>query len=147
MPFGLPDYHKTNKTLHIGCEEPHAYFIPYADERSATRALRDESPYFKTLIGKWQLLYFSSVDEISDVPSLSFTSADKIDVPMNWQNVLGAGYDTPHYTNTNYPFPVDPPKERKSYIVFPAALWYTEERGNERWRYMGSKTEHGGPYC
>ncbi|MBP3309133.1 MAG: DUF4981 domain-containing protein [Clostridia bacterium] len=109
MPFGLPDYHKTNKTLHIGCEEPHAYFIPYADERSAARALRDESPYFKTLIGKWQLLYFSSVDEISDVPSLSFASADKIDVPMNWQNVLGAGYDTPHYTNTNYPFPVDPP--------------------------------------
>ncbi len=109
MPFGIPDYHKTNKVLHVGCEKPRAYFIPYADESTARAAFRDESCYFKTLIGTWQFLYFSTVDEIKDVPSLSFLSADKLRVPMNWQNELGAGYDTPHYTNTNYPFPVDPP--------------------------------------
>ncbi|MBQ9778791.1 MAG: DUF4981 domain-containing protein, partial [Clostridia bacterium] len=29
--------------------------------------------------------------------------------PRSWQTVLGRGYDLPHYTNVNYPFPFDPP--------------------------------------
>ena len=28
---------------------------------------------------------------------------------MSWQLALGRGYDTPHYTNVEYPIPVDPP--------------------------------------
>ena len=34
---------------------------------------------------------------------------DKMTVPRSWQTVLGKGYDTPNYTNVNYPYPVDPP--------------------------------------
>ena len=45
MPFGIYDYHKTLEHLHVGCEENHAYFIPYQDKESALGNLRDESGY------------------------------------------------------------------------------------------------------
>ena len=106
MPFGIPCYHKSQNTLHVGTEAPRAYFIPYSTEDEALRDRRDESPYFKTLIGKWNFKFYRSVYDITD---LFETGEDKVCVPMNWQNVLGAGYDTPNYTNVNYPYPVDPP--------------------------------------
>lgn len=109
MPFGLPDYHKSLDVLHFGCENNHAYFIPFADKESAMTLPRDESPYFKSLCGEWAFKYYPSVDLITDPMAVTFLDNERIDVPMNWQYALGRGYDTPHYTNTNYPYPVDPP--------------------------------------
>ena len=109
MPFGIPDYHKTLEHLHVGCEKNHAYFIPYADKQSALTGIRDESVYFKTLIGEWNFKFYSSVTEIGDINAVIFAEDDKLDVPMNWQNALDRGFDTPNYTNVNYPYPVDPP--------------------------------------
>ena len=109
MPFNLPDYHQTLSTLHLGCEKPHAYFIPYADRENALYGLRDDSPYFKTLIGEWNFKFFPSVYEIADPMQVTFGDGDKLDVPMNWQNALGRGFDTPNYTNVQYPFPIDIP--------------------------------------
>ena len=100
------NYHKTNKILHVGTEEPRAYFIPYHTEEAAKGGARDESLYFKSLIGVWDFKYYESVLD-ADVFA---APTDKIPVPMNWQNALGRGYDVPNYTNVNYPFPVDPPK-------------------------------------
>ena len=109
MPFGLPDYHKSLEHLHVGCEKNHAYFIPFADKESASSGVRDESPYFKTLIGEWNFKFFPSVTEIDDPYAVIFADEDKLPVPMNWQNALDRGFDTPNYTNVNYPYPVDPP--------------------------------------
>ena len=109
MPFGLPDYHKSLDVLHFGCESTHAYFIPFADAESARSENRDESVYFKTLCGEWSFKFFPSVTEIGDPMEVTFGEDERIDVPMNWQNALGKGYDTPNYTNVNYPYPVDPP--------------------------------------
>ena len=107
MPFGIPEYHKNLSTPHVGCEKPHAYFIPHRD--ACTLDLqREHSPYFKSLCGSWDFKFYNSVTEINDDPeAISFT--DKLDVPMNWQYALGRGYDVPHYTNHLYPFPMDPP--------------------------------------
>ncbi len=109
MPFGVPNYHKSLKDLHVGCEKNHAYFIPFQDKETALGKLRDESSYFKTLIGEWNFKFYSSVSDVEDVYSVMFGDEDKLDVPMNWQNALDRGFDTPQYTNVNYPYPVDPP--------------------------------------
>ena len=109
MPFGLPDYHKSLEHLHVGCEKNHAYFIPFESKLAAKELPRDGSKYFKTLIGEWNFKFFPSVREIEDPYSVIFSEEDKLDVPMNWQNALGRGFDTPNYTNVRYPYPIDPP--------------------------------------
>ncbi|MBQ8381056.1 MAG: DUF4981 domain-containing protein [Clostridia bacterium] len=109
MPFGLPCYHETLDVLHLGCEKPRSYFIPYKSESKAKKDLRDLSFFFKTLIGEWNFKFFPSVAMISDPMAVEFAKTDRIEVPMNWQHDLGRGFDTPNYTNTNYPYPIDPP--------------------------------------
>ena len=60
-----------------------------------------------SLNGKWDFKYCPNVDEIpegfekigSDLSGFS-----KIDVPSEWQI---KGYDTPIYTNTNYPYALE----------------------------------------
>ncbi len=88
MPFGIFDYHKTLEHLHVGCEENHAYFIPYQDKKTALDNTRDESIYFRTLIGEWNFKFYSFVTEIEDVYAVTFGDEDKLDVPMNRQNAL-----------------------------------------------------------
>ncbi len=109
MPFGIFDYHKSLKHLHIGCEAPRAYYIPFADAVSAADLMRDSSPYFKTLDGTWDFKFYKSIADAEDPRLDGIILPDKIDVPMNWQNAIGKGYDSVQYTNVDYPFPIDPP--------------------------------------
>lgn len=48
-----PAYHKSLETLHVNCLEPRAYFIPFADEKTAASRERSESDYFVPLCGEW----------------------------------------------------------------------------------------------
>ncbi len=111
MPLNIPDYHKTLSALHVGCEKPHAYFIPYQDEKTASRGLRGASRYFKSLCGDWDFRYYPSVTEVEDFTAPGFDRAgmDKLTVPKNWQMELNRGYDVPTYRNVEYPYPIDPP--------------------------------------
>ena len=111
MPLQAPDYHKSLEKLHVGCEEPRAYFIPYESAEKAKADNRADSAYVKSLCGTWDFQYYSSVTEVPDFTAAWFDRAgmDKLPVPMNWQMALGRGYDVPNYTNINYPFPVDEP--------------------------------------
>lgn len=109
----LPDYHKNPKTLHIGCEEPRAYFIPFHDVENADRLPRSASRYFYSLSGEWDFKFYNSLVDVNDgfyaedfVPDERF---NKIRVPMNWQMDLDKGYDKPNYCNVQYPIPLDPP--------------------------------------
>jgi len=95
--------------LHVNCERPHAYFIPYETEGKAQKGIRGVSDYFKSLNGMWSFKYYDSVAEVKD----GFYSLQEdlntwaaLPVPSNWQMY---GYDKPHYTNTRYPFAFDPP--------------------------------------
>ena len=109
----LPElnFHKSLEHLHIGCEAPSAYLIPYQSREAARGGNRAESDRFISLCGEWDFKFYSSVNDIDDFTADDFdmSDADKLTVPMSWQYALGRGYDTPHYTNVNYPFPVDPP--------------------------------------
>ena len=101
-------YHKRLETLHVGCEKPRAYFIPYENEEKALTGNREDSSLFFLLNGKWSFRWYKSFEDIEeDFLDADFT--DTISVPGCWQLELGKGYDVPLYSNLRYPFPTDPP--------------------------------------
>ena len=104
-------YHQNPDQLHVGCEKPHAYFIPYGSRKAAKAANRAASSRFITLCGEWDFRYYSSIRQVEDFTAEGWQAEgfDRLNVPMSWQLARGRGYDTAHYTNVNYPFPVDPP--------------------------------------
>lgn len=109
--INIPKYYCDPKTLHVGCEEPRTYFIPYRDEEG-TKLPRENSPYFHSLCGEWDFKYYASLADVEDdFLKEDFTpdGFDKIKVPMNWQMALDRDYDKPNYTNVAYPIPLDPP--------------------------------------
>ena len=103
-------YHKSLKHLHVNCEKPRSYFIPYHDEKSALSDNRSKSQNFISLCGDWDFRFYPSAAEICEEDIISENAGfNKLTVPRSWQSELGRGYDTPNYLNINYPFPVDPP--------------------------------------
>ena len=107
--FFVEKYWEDPEILHVNCQKPHAYFIPYEDEKKAKEGIRGASKFFKTLDGSWKFKYQRSVYDVQDGfygEDYDADAWDKITVPSNWQMV---GYDKPNYTNVNYPYPGDPP--------------------------------------
>ena len=105
------NYHQDPQTLHVGCEAPRAYFIPFESDAKAASDLRGGSAYFTSLCGDWDFFYYDSLRDLEDftLPSFPREAMDKMPVPRSWQTLLDRGYDTPNYTNVRYPFPFDPP--------------------------------------
>ena len=105
------DCHQDPHKLHVGCEKPRAYFIPYQDAALALADDREKSTYFTSLCGDWDFKYYPSLEDLEDFRTESFPwdTLEKIPVPRSWQTLQGRGYDTPQYTNVNYPIPFDPP--------------------------------------
>lgn len=107
--LAVEKYWEDPSRLHVNCEKPHAYFIPYESEAGAQRGIRGTSQYFQSLTGNWKFKYHESVAAVADgfyrndYPTGDW---DDLPVPSNWQM---HGYDKPQYTNVNYPFPFDPP--------------------------------------
>ena len=104
------NYHQNLTTLHVGCEAPRAYFIPYQDEKTARKGNRNASTRFISLCGDWNFTFYKSLRDLPDFTAEGFTSdSQKLNVPRSWQTMLDRGYDTPNYVNVVYPIPVDPP--------------------------------------
>lgn len=108
----MPDrYYRQLENLHVGCEAPRAYFVPFANEEDSSLK-REKSELLTTLNGEWNFAFFENVEEL-EIEDEKFTSSveckDKIEVPSCWQLYLGRGYDVPQYINQDYPYPVDPP--------------------------------------
>ncbi len=98
------------RVLQYRRERLHCDFIPYGSLENAWQGSRGQSPFYKTLNGRWMFFYARSRGE---VPS-GFYGTDywldnnwrPIMVPSMWQM---EGYGQNNYTNVNYPFPYDPP--------------------------------------
>lgn len=104
------NYHKSLEHLHVNCEAPRAYFIPYHSEESALDDNRSRSLNFVSLCGDWDFRYYPSAAELFEENIISENEGfNKLTVPRSWQSDLGRGYDTPNYLNINYPFSVEPP--------------------------------------
>ncbi len=104
------NYHQNPAILHVGCEAPRAYFIPYQNEKTALKGNRNASTRFVSLCGDWDFTFYKSIRDLPDFTAEGFVSdSAKLNVPRSWQTMLGRGYDTPNYVNVVYPIPVDPP--------------------------------------
>ncbi len=87
----------------------HTMYVPFDSAEEAKMLDRSQSPYFKLLNGAWMFAYYSSPDRAPvDFYEEDFDCCewDQIVVPSNWQM---KGYGYPHYTNSIYPIPIDPP--------------------------------------
>ncbi|PAV31157.1 beta-galactosidase subunit alpha [Virgibacillus profundi] len=106
--MSIPDW-KSLDVLQRNREKSRSYFIPYPNESSALSYERGNSDRFKLLNGKWKFNYAENPETApADFYKEDYDTSnwDLIEVPHHWQL---QGYDKPHYTNVNYPFPVDPP--------------------------------------
>ena len=63
------NYHQSLEHLHIGCEPPHAYIIPYDTDELAQAGERSKSARFASLCGTWQFRYYPSLEDLSDIES------------------------------------------------------------------------------
>ena len=110
----LPKYYEDFGTLHVGTEEPRAYFVPFESAAAALASAGEfcggwqNSALFQSLNGTWRFDYYQSLDEVpEDVLAAECPAAGaSIPVPSVWQN---HGYDRHQYTNVQYPIPYDPP--------------------------------------
>lgn len=102
----INDFENPN-LLHVNRETERSYSIPFL-EKDGIPQKREESKLFQLLSGEWQFKYCEnrSSESINFPNNFQTLSFDKIDVPSNWQM---RGYGIPHYTNVNYPIPLNPP--------------------------------------
>ncbi len=118
----MEKYYLSPEYLHIGCEKPASYFIPFGVNEDCT-AERESSSRFTLLNGEWDFRFYPNVREL-DFTAEGFPASeacpDKMKVPFNWQLALNKGYDEPNYINQDYPYPVDPPHLPD---VIPCALY------------------------
>lgn len=95
------------EVVHINRLPGRAYTFPFPDEASA---LTGASPWVQSLNGRWKFDYAETPAEAPEAffeEDFDVCAWDEIPVPSNWQI---EGYGRPHYTNVQYPFPVDPPR-------------------------------------
>ncbi len=107
--YFVEKYWENPEVLHVNCEKPHAYFIPYENECLARRGARGHSKFFKSLNGVWKFKYHRAFHEVEDgfyLENFNASNWDNLLVPSNWQM---HGYDKPNYVNHKYPYPLDPP--------------------------------------
>ena len=92
----LRAYHEDPATLHIGCEPPAAYLMPFDSPAAAREGLRGASRFFRSLCGDWNFRYFPSLCRMGGVPALGAVPVEeeRLPVPMSWQYALGRGFDT-----------------------------------------------------
>ncbi|WOO43615.1 glycoside hydrolase family 2 TIM barrel-domain containing protein [Rubellicoccus peritrichatus] len=82
---------------------------PFPSIEAAKSGVREESPWFCSLDGKWRFLFLSKPEEVAerDLDTLAdCPDLDEIDVPGNWPM---QGYGYPHYSNHTMPFSDEPP--------------------------------------
>ncbi|MFB6150641.1 MAG: glycoside hydrolase family 2 TIM barrel-domain containing protein [Haloarculaceae archaeon] len=95
--------------VHRGREPARAHLVPYHDRESAVAGDREASQWFTLLNGAWRFDFADRPAEAPDGfadPDFDASDWDRLSVPGHWQT---QGYGDPHYTNVEYPFPVDPP--------------------------------------
>jgi len=103
-----PDW-ENPEVVGINKEPGHCTLIPYRDIRTAIKADRKASPFYKSLNDNWK---FHWVRKPADRPVDFYKSEydvshwNEMPVPSNWQM---HGYGIPIYLNVPYAFPPNPP--------------------------------------
>lgn len=105
----IPRHYENLHLLHENTLPNRAYYIPAQERIAGLEEDRERSGRFQLLNGMWKFRYYGSIYDLTDefyreeyVPD----GFGEIPVPGCWQNY---GFDRHQYTNTRYPFPMDPP--------------------------------------
>ncbi len=109
MTHAQPDW-ENEQVIGINKLPPRATSFPFPDRGSAIKGTRHDTPWFESLNGDWKFRWSRDPDSRpTDFWRADYDVSgwDTIPVPSNWQL---HGYGTPIYTNTVYPFKVDPPR-------------------------------------
>ncbi|MCL2664570.1 MAG: DUF4981 domain-containing protein [Defluviitaleaceae bacterium] len=99
--FGMKNFYENPGVCHVNRLAPRAYYIP------ETAGGGKEN--FFPLNGGWFFQYHGSVKTADNnffAVDYKTDGFDILNVPSCWQT---EGYDRCHYTNVNYPIPLDPP--------------------------------------
>ncbi|MEL6534004.1 MAG: glycoside hydrolase family 2 TIM barrel-domain containing protein [Bacteroidota bacterium] len=102
----VPDWENT-EVFAVNKEAPRAWFIPFGTEAEAFTQQPANSTQYLSLSGQWKFHWAEKpADRPADFYAPGYDDADwdEIPVPANWQM---HGYGWPHYTNIQYPFPVE----------------------------------------
>lgn len=105
----IPRYYEDLHMLHENTMPNRAYYIPASGRMDNVVEEREKSDRFQLLNGNWKFRYFDSIYDVKEEffkEGYDTGSFGEIPVPSCWQNY---GYDKHQYTNTRYPFPMDPP--------------------------------------
>ena len=62
----LHPYHKELSALHVGCEAPRAYYIPYQSDGAARTMDREQSAYFQNLCGEWDFRFYDTFEDLPE---------------------------------------------------------------------------------
>lgn len=95
--------------LHRHRLPPRAYMAVFSDARAARRMHTETSSRRRSLDGPWRFCYCDSPDAVPadfQSPGYNDRAWRAMPVPGAWQM---HGIDRPQYTNSRYPFPLDPP--------------------------------------
>lgn len=105
----IPKYYEDLSVLHKNTMPNRAYYIPASVRMNDPVEEREKSDRFVQLSGQWKFRYFDSIYDVKEEfykEGFDTEGFDTVTVPGVWQNY---GYDRHQYTNTRYPFPMDPP--------------------------------------
>ena len=105
----IPKYYEDLKVLHLNTMPNRAYYIPASKRLADPVEGREESERLLMLSGDWKFRYFDSIYDVKEEffrEGYDTAGFDQVTVPGVWQNY---GYGRHQYTNTRYPFPMDPP--------------------------------------
>ena len=105
----VPKHYEDLHVLHENTMPSRAYFIPASRRMDDLVEHREHSDRFQLLNGNWKFRFYASIYDLTErfyEEGFCPEGYDTIPVPGVWQNY---GYDRHQYTNTRYPFPVDPP--------------------------------------
>jgi len=110
-----------------------ASFFPFPDADSALRKTREQSRWFQSLNGTWDFTLASRPEVVpTDFIRPDFDPAAngwaRLPVPSNWTM---HGYDRPHYTNEQMPFPEEPPNVP---MENPTGLYRTQFKVPAAWK-------------
>ncbi len=98
------------EVTNIGRIVPRTSLPSFESTAESLKIHRRNSPFFKSLNGIWKFKYVAAPEEACELgfqnKNYDVSSWDDLEVPSCWQM---KGYGKPHYTNSMYPFPVNPP--------------------------------------
>jgi beta-galactosidase len=96
------------KIFSVNAEAPHATFIPFADEASAIKNDKRQSPFYQSLNGTWKFCWLTKPADVPAAftkPGFDASGWKEITVPSNLEF---EGYGIPIYVNSSYEW-VKPP--------------------------------------